>query len=175
MQPQYPDQARAANIEGKIRIEVTINPEGDVVEARIVQGLGHGLDEAALVAMKRTKFHPSTKCGKPVATTIVIPVNFLIYRGNAGDSGAPRWAIIAGARFAHAQTGGPNETPTRQGKLTKPPKLVQFVEAAYPESEKLAGRTASVIVQIAISDKGVVDDVAVVQSASPAFDAAALE
>lgn len=76
VQPQYPDQARAANVEGKIRIEVTINPEGDVVEARIVQGLGHGLDEAALVAMKRTKFHPSTKCGKPVATTIVIPVNF---------------------------------------------------------------------------------------------------
>ena len=85
------------------------------------------------------------------------------------------WAIIAGPRFAHAQTGGPNETPTRQGKLTKPPKLVEFVEAAYPESEKLAGRTASVIVQIAISDKGVVDDVAVVTSAGPAFDAAALE
>ena len=84
-------------------------------------------------------------------------------------------AIFAGARFAYAQTGGPNETPTRQGKLTKPPKLVEFVEAAYPESEKLAGRTASVIVQIAISDKGVVDDVAVVQSAGPAFDAAALE
>jgi len=73
-------------------------------------------------------------------------------------------AIIAVAGLAHAQTGGPNETPTRQGKLTKPPKLVQFVEATYPESEKLAERTASVIVQIAISDKGVVDDVAVVQS-----------
>jgi protein TonB len=76
VQPQYPDQARAANIEGKVRIEVTINAEGDVVDARIIQGLGHGLDEAALVAMKRTKFHPSTKCGKPVPTTIVIPVNF---------------------------------------------------------------------------------------------------
>src|SRR6185436_11169344 len=45
----------------------------------------------------------------------------------------------------------------------------------YPESEKDAGRTASVILQIAISDKGVVDDVAVVQSAGPAFDAAAVE
>ncbi len=76
VQPQYPDQARAANIEGKIRIEVTINTEGDVVDARVIQGLGHGLDEAAVVAMKRTKFHPSMKCGKPVATTIVIPVNF---------------------------------------------------------------------------------------------------
>jgi TonB family protein len=76
--------------------------------------------------------------------------------------------------FAQQSADGPNATPTRQGKLTKPPKLLQFVEAAYPESEKLAERTASVIVQIAISDKGVVDDVAVVQSAGPAFDAAAV-
>jgi len=76
VQPQYPDSARSANIEGKVRIEVTINAEGDVTDARIVQGLGHGLDEAALVAMKRTKFHPATKCGKPVATTIVIPITF---------------------------------------------------------------------------------------------------
>src|SRR5258706_2936645 len=66
-------------------------------------------------------------------------------------------AICANQTTAFAQTGGPNETPTRQGKLTKPPKLVQFVEAAYPESEKLAERTASGILQIAISDKGGVD------------------
>jgi len=85
-------------------------------------------------------------------------------------------AICANATVGFAQaTGGPNETPTRVGKLTKPPKLVQFVEAPYPESEKLAGRTASVILQIAISDKGVVDEAVVVQSASPAFDASALE
>jgi TonB family protein len=72
-------------------------------------------------------------------------------------------------------TGAPNETPTRQGKLTKPPKLVHFEEAPYPESEKAAGTTASVILQLAVSDKGVVEDAAVVQSAGPAFDAAALE
>src|SRR5262245_48018749 len=83
-------------------------------------------------------------------------------------------AICANQTVGFAQTGGPNETPTRQGKLTKPPKLLKFVEAPYPESEKDAGRTASVILQIAINDKGVVEDAAVVQSAGPAFDAAAL-
>jgi TonB family protein len=85
-------------------------------------------------------------------------------------------AIGANTTVGFAQgSGAPNETPTRVGKLTKPPKLVQFVEAPYPDAEKLAGRTASVILQIAISDKGVVDEAAVVQSASPAFDAAALD
>src|SRR6266542_2670813 len=83
-------------------------------------------------------------------------------------------AICTNQTAGYAQTGAPNETPTRQGKLTKPPKLREFVEAPYPESEKAAGRTASVILQIAINDKGTVDDAAVVQSAGPAFDAAAL-
>jgi TonB family protein len=84
-------------------------------------------------------------------------------------------AAVLGAPRVHAQNGGPNETPSRQPKLTKVPKLVQFVEAVYPESEKAAGTTASVILQIAITDKGTVEDAAVLQSAGPAFDAAALE
>ncbi|HKQ70769.1 MAG TPA: TonB-dependent receptor [Polyangiaceae bacterium] len=97
-------------------------------------------------------------------------------RKTSAMAGVLALSICANQGVVLAQsTSGPNETPTRQGKLTKPPKLVQFVEAPYPESEKLAGKMASVILQIAINDKGVVDDVAVVQSASPAFDLAALE
>ena len=59
-------------------------------------------------------------------------------------------------------------------RLTRPPKLAKFVEAAYPESEKASGRTASVVVQIAVSATGSVDAVQVIESAGPAFDQAAL-
>jgi TonB family protein len=62
----------------------------------------------------------------------------------------------------------------KRPKLTKPPKLVSFVEAPYPESEKSAGQQASVILQIAISAAGTVDNVSVVQSAGAAFDQAAI-
>jgi TonB family protein len=63
----------------------------------------------------------------------------------------------------------------KRPKLTKPPKLVTFVEAPYPESEKAAGRQASVVVQIGISASGAVDQVQVLQSAGAAFDAAAMQ
>lgn len=63
----------------------------------------------------------------------------------------------------------------RRPKLTRPPKLVTFVEAPYPESEKSAGKQASVVLQIAISATGSVDQVQVVQSAGAAFDAAAVQ
>ena len=67
-------------------------------------------------------------------------------------------------------------TPSgHQPKLTKLPKLVHFEEAPYPESEKAAGKTASVVLQIAIDDKGAVADAVVQQSAGASFDQAALE
>jgi TonB family protein len=66
------------------------------------------------------------------------------------------------------------EEAAHKPQLTKAPKLVKFVEAPYPEEEKAAGRTASVVMQIAISASGSVDDARVLESASPAFDAAAL-
>ncbi|WP_394820718.1 TonB-dependent receptor domain-containing protein [Pendulispora albinea] len=85
------------------------------------------------------------------------------------------------SRLAHAQATGSQGTgdsgPSRAGKLTKAPKLLNFkeVEAPYPESEKASERSAAVVLQIAISDKGDVQEVVVVQSAGPAFDTAAAE
>ena len=60
-------------------------------------------------------------------------------------------------------------------KLTKPPKLVHFVEAPYPESEKAAGKTATVVLELSIDETGVVKQVKVTESAGPAFDAAAAQ
>ncbi len=74
--------------------------------------------------------------------------------------------------FAQANSA---ETPGHQPKLTKLPKLVHFEEAPYPESEKAEGKTASVVLQIAIDDKGSVVDAVVQQGAGAAFDQAALQ
>jgi TonB family protein len=59
-------------------------------------------------------------------------------------------------------------------KLTKAPKLVKFVEAPFPESERAGGKTAAVVLQVAIGATGAVDEALVAQSGGAAFDAAAL-
>ena len=79
---------------------------------------------------------------------------------------------LCAARPSFAQN-APQPSEERP-RLTRPPKLSQFVEAPYPEAEKASGRTASVVVQIAISATGTVDAVKVVESAGPAFDQAAV-
>jgi TonB family protein len=67
----------------------------------------------------------------------------------------------------------PAEVP--RPKLTKAPALLEFVEAPYPDAEKAAGRAAQVVLQLAITATGDVEEAAVVESAGPYFDQAALE
>ncbi len=59
-------------------------------------------------------------------------------------------------------------------KLTKAPKLTDFVKAAYPEAAKLQKRSGDVILAITINLDGSVSDPEIVQPLSPELDAAAL-
>jgi protein TonB len=59
-----------------VRVEVTVDDSGHVTGARLLAGLGYGLDEAALEAAKRAAFEPATRCGKPVSATFVIAMRF---------------------------------------------------------------------------------------------------
>jgi TonB family protein len=83
-------------------------------------------------------------------------------------------ALLLAPSVATAQGKPPPAAAAKQPKLTKLPKLVQFIEAPYPEEEKAAGRAASVTLDLAISETGAVTDALVTVPASPAFDAAAL-
>lgn len=74
--PAFPAAAREAGVEGVVRVEVSVGVDGSVTSARVLAGLGHGLDEAALEAARRASFDPATRCGKPVAGTAVLPFRF---------------------------------------------------------------------------------------------------
>lgn len=76
VQPAYNDEARAAQIEGKVRVELTVDADGAVTAARVLAGLGHGLDEAALEAARASTFEPGTRCGKAAVTTFTIGMRF---------------------------------------------------------------------------------------------------
>jgi len=74
--PKYTMQARQAEIEGVVRVEVTVDESGHVLSARVLSGLGYGLDESALAAAKATVFEPATRCGKAIVGTAVLPFRF---------------------------------------------------------------------------------------------------
>ena len=78
---------------------------------------------------------------------------------------------LAAPRLAAAL---PLAPPAAAPKLTRAPQLVTFVEAPYPAAERASGKTATVVLQIAISATGAVDQAVVAESGGPAFDAAAI-
>ncbi len=69
----YPDPpvARAElprDLQGDVVIEVTIDSQGNVVETKIVQAIGHGIDEKIEATLRRWHYQPATLDGAPVAS-----------------------------------------------------------------------------------------------------------
>jgi periplasmic protein TonB len=77
-QPLGTEAARAAGIEGKVRVQLTVDETGHVVDVKLLQGLGYGLDEAALAAARRAEFEPAVRCGKPTRATFNISMRFTL-------------------------------------------------------------------------------------------------
>src|SRR3972149_8904514 len=73
---RYPQLAKLAGIEGKIYVLAFIDEDGNVANARVIKGIGAGCDEAALEAVKVSKFTPARNNGKPVKVQVAIPIVF---------------------------------------------------------------------------------------------------
>lgn len=72
----YPEIAKRAGVEGKVYVLAFVDESGVVTDAKIIKGIGAGCDEAALDAVKKTKFKPGKQRGKAVKVQVSIPVVF---------------------------------------------------------------------------------------------------
>ncbi len=74
--PVYTDEARALKLEGEVLLEVSFSANGTLHVNRVVRGMGHGLDEAAISAANKMRFKPALRGGQPVDSTAVVHVVF---------------------------------------------------------------------------------------------------
>ncbi len=77
--PKFTEQARRAKVQGIVLLLLVVTQEGGVTDIRVKDGLGHGLDENAVKAVRKWKFEPATKDGKPVAVQLSVEVDFHLY------------------------------------------------------------------------------------------------
>ena len=77
IKPIYPEIAQEAGIEGVVIVQAFIDAKGRVKETLILKGVPNtGLDEAAMEAIRKTRFRPAKQRERPVGVWISIPVNF---------------------------------------------------------------------------------------------------
>ena len=73
---QYPEMARKAGVEGRVVVNFVVNEKGEVVNPKVVSGLGAGCDEEALDAIRSTEFKPGKQRGKPVKVRMSQAIQF---------------------------------------------------------------------------------------------------
>jgi protein TonB len=76
VKPDYTEDARRRGIEGDVVMEIVVRRDGSVGDVRILHGLGAGLDQQAVSAVRRWKFAPATRRGAPVDVMVEVAVEF---------------------------------------------------------------------------------------------------
>ena len=77
VKPEYPAEAQAKGLRGIVILDVTIDKDGKVGAVDIVRSIP-GLDEAAIVAVRKWEYEPAKVAGKPVAVKLTVPITFLM-------------------------------------------------------------------------------------------------
>lgn len=81
--PNYPADLRKAKIEGVVTLVFLLSEEGQVEDARVENSSRPEFEKPALEAIRKWRFRPGMKEGKPVRTYIRIPMRFRVQTGNA--------------------------------------------------------------------------------------------
>ena len=78
-EPEFSEEARKAKVAGNVLVYLQVDTNGKPVNVRILRGIGMGLDEKALEAVRQYKFKPAMENGHPVRVEMNIEVNFQIF------------------------------------------------------------------------------------------------
>ena len=76
VQPEYPEAAKKAKLEGRVIVQFVVGPDGKVTQAEVRDSTNETFNEAALAAVRRWTFSPALEETKPVASGMEAPVVF---------------------------------------------------------------------------------------------------
>lgn len=78
-EPEFSEEARKAKVSGNVLVYLQVDALGRPTHVRVLRGIGLGLDEKAVAAVRAYKFKPALENGQPVAVEMNVEVNFQIF------------------------------------------------------------------------------------------------
>jgi TonB family protein len=79
VEPEFTEQARQANYQGTVSIQLIVDAQGNPQDVRVARHLGMGLDEKAVEAVRQYRFRPAVFQGHPVAVQMIVEVDFRLH------------------------------------------------------------------------------------------------
>lgn len=80
--PQYPLLARRYGREGRVTVRLSIDEAGRLTGIEVVDDPGFGFAAAVVDALKKSRFSPSVRGGRPVSTRAILTVRFVLEEGS---------------------------------------------------------------------------------------------
>jgi protein TonB len=77
--PEFSEEARKAKFMGIVLVNLIVDQNGNPQNVHVLRGVGMGLDQKAVEAVKQYKFRPAKEGGKPVAVELNVEVDFQIF------------------------------------------------------------------------------------------------
>ena len=74
--PTYARAAISERIEGEVILSAMIRNDGAVHHVKLIKSVDERLDQAAIAALGKWKFHPALKGGVPVDVQVVVRIPF---------------------------------------------------------------------------------------------------
>ena len=78
-EPEFSEEARKAKVAGNVLVYLQVDTNGRPTHVRVIRGIGLGLDEKAMEAVRQYKFKPAMENGHPVLVEMNVEVNFQIF------------------------------------------------------------------------------------------------
>jgi TonB family protein len=76
--PVYPIIARKSGKEGQVVLKLTIDVKGEILNIEVLESAGYGFTEAAIDAVKKSRFLPAKKDNKPIVSRVILPIRFTL-------------------------------------------------------------------------------------------------
>ena len=61
---------------GDVIVEVTIDPHGNVVDTKLLQGIGYGVEQKVLEVLQRWHFRPAMRDGVTIASQHIVHFHY---------------------------------------------------------------------------------------------------
>ena len=161
---RYPEIARKARVEGRVIVQFIVDKNGSVRDAKILRGVGAGLDEEATrVISEHAVFTPGRQDGKPVPVRLSIPIVFKLdneLESLSDQSQSPGKQDVY--KFVEQWPELIGGTRGLQAKIK------------YPEIARKAHVEGRVIVQFIVDENGNVRDAEILRGAGAGLDEEAI-
>ncbi len=76
VKPDYTEDARRRGVSGDVLMTVVVLRDGSVADIHVMHGLGYGLDERAVEAVRQWRFNAGRRHGLPVDVQVEIAIEF---------------------------------------------------------------------------------------------------